>query len=189
MQTDWTSEHAQALRDHLARGLLSYADIARAINAAFNTAYTRNATIGRARRMGLSGSDQPADSGRPKSPPKSRPFKSRPLKMRRMRKRVAAPSRIVAPSRPSRPVFKRAAALQLRCVAIVPRHLSLLQLEPGDCRYPFGGDAEGEPITFCGHPRRDGSSYCVSHFHLTRSDVSASERSAVKVLLRLVEAA
>jgi GcrA cell cycle regulator len=47
MQTDWKPEHSQALREHLARGL-SYAQIARAINAAFNTAYTRNAAIGRA---------------------------------------------------------------------------------------------------------------------------------------------
>jgi GcrA cell cycle regulator len=69
----------------------------------------------------------------------------------------------------------------------VPRHLSLLELEPNDCRYPFGGDEDGEAITFCGHPRRQGSSYCVSHFHLTRG--RAPEPGAVKVLLRLVEAA
>ena len=181
MQTDWKPEHSQALRDHLARGVLSYAAIARALNAAFNTAYTRNATIGRARRMGLSGSDHQDESGRPKSLPKSRP-----LQLGRKRKRAAAPIRMV---KLSRPVLKRAAALSLRCVAIVPRHLSLLQLERGDCRYPYGGDAEGEPFTFCGHPHRDGSSYCVSHFHLTRTDVSAPERPAAKMLLRLVEAA
>jgi GcrA cell cycle regulator len=85
--------------------------------------------------------------------------------------------------------LERAAALQLRCVGIAPRHLSLLELENGDCRYPYGGDAEGEAITFCGHPRREGSSYCVSHFHLTSGLGTASERSAGKVLLRLVEAA
>jgi GcrA cell cycle regulator len=71
----------------------------------------------------------------------------------------------------------------------VPRHLSLLELEDGDCRYPYGGDAEGEAITFCGHPRREGSSYCASHFHLTSGPGTASERSAGKVVLRLVEAA
>jgi GcrA cell cycle regulator len=177
MQIDWPLEHSQALRDHLARGLLSYAAIARAINAAFNTAYTRNAAIGRARRMGISGADHPNDSVRPKAPRQPRS-----PGLSRKRKRAAAPPRLL------RPVFKRAAALQLRCIGIVPRHLSLLELEPGDCRYPFGGDAEGEPVTFCGHQRRDGSSYCVSHFHLTCGEGSASERSAVKVLLRLVAA-
>src|ERR1700722_14035986 len=44
MQTSWEPEHSQALRDYLARGL-SYAEIARAINATFHTAYTRNAAI------------------------------------------------------------------------------------------------------------------------------------------------
>jgi GcrA cell cycle regulator len=177
MQTDWQPAHSDALRDYLAKGL-SFAEIARAINAAFNTGYSRNAAIGRARRMGLSGLNQPGASGHAKLPRKPRP-----LRLQKKRKRV------VAPSRPSRPVRKRAAALQLRCVGIVPRHLSVVELEADDCRYPYGGDAEGEAITFCGHPRREGSSYCVSHFHLTRGVGSASERSAVKVALRLVEAA
>ena len=100
-----------------------------------------------------------------------------------MRKRRAAKSRL------PRPILKRASALKLRCVGIEPRHLSLLELEVNDCRYPYGGDRDGEAITFCGYPRRAGSSYCVSHFHLTRGPGSASERGAVKVLLRLVEAA
>ena len=177
MQTSWEPEHSQALRDYLAKGL-SYAEIARAINATFHTAYTRNAAIGRAKRMGISGLDPSGQSGRAKSPRKPRP-----LRFHKMRKRIAAKFRL------PRPIRKRAAALHLRCVGIVPRHLSLLELEPDDCRYPFGGDAEGEAITFCGHPRREGSSYCVSHFHLTRGVGSAAERSAVKVLLRLVEAA
>jgi GcrA cell cycle regulator len=177
MQISWQPEHSEALRDYLAKGL-SFAEIARAINARFHTAYSRNATIGRARRMGLAGPARSDHRGRPK-----RQRKPRPTRLQRMRKRR------VAKPRPSRPVQKRAAALKLRCVAIVPRHLSLLELEPNDCRYPFGGDEDGEAITFCGHPRRQGSSYCVSHFHLTRGPGSASERGAVKVLLRLVEAA
>jgi GcrA cell cycle regulator len=175
--TDWKPEHSDALRDHLAKGL-SYAEIARTINAAFNTAYTRNAAIGRAKRMGLSGLAPSDGPGRPKSPRKPRP-----LRFHKMRKRRAAKPR------PSPPIRKRAAALHLRCVAIMPRHLALLELAAGDCRYPYGGDEEGEAITFCGHPRREGSSYCVSHFHLTRGPGSASERSAVKVALRLVAAA
>lgn len=35
----------------------------------------------------------------------------------------------------------------------------LLDLESGDCRYPFGDG----PIVFCGHPAVDGSSYCLPH--------------------------
>ena len=177
MQSTWEEAHSVALRAYLDKGL-SFSEIARALNQQFGTAYTRNAAIGRAKRMGLSGLAPSDDPGRPKSPRKPRP-----LRFHKMRKRR------VVKSRPPLPIRKRAAALHLRCVAILPRHLALLELAPGDCRYPYGGDAEGEAITFCGHPRREGSSYCVSHFHLTRGPGSASERSAVKVALRLVAAA
>lgn len=58
----------------------------------------------------------------------------------------------------------------LRCVEIVPRGLTLMDLEPNDCRFPYGGYV-GEglpelPLTFCGHPKQAGSSYCTPHFHL-----------------------
>ena len=79
--------------------------------------------------------------------------------------------------------------VRLRCVGVSPRLVSLIELKPGDCRYPYGGDKDGEPIVFCGHPRRDGSSYCTPHFHLTQGPAMASERAAGPVLLRLVEAA
>jgi len=71
----------------------------------------------------------------------------------------------------------------------VPRHLAVTELEAGDCRYPYGGDADGEAITFCGHPQREGSSYCLGHFNLTRGPGTASERAAIPVALRLVAAA
>ena len=90
---------------------------------------------------------------------------------------------------PRIPVFDPAEMPKLRCVEIVPRHLALVDLEPGDCRYPYGGDEEGEAITFCGHARHPGSSYCVSHFHVTQGRGTASERAAVPFALRLVEAA
>ena len=60
------------------------------------------------------------------------------------------------------PMFDREETAKLRCVEIDPRHLSLMDLEPGDCRYPYGGDEEGEAITFCGQPQRRGTSYAVS---------------------------
>jgi GcrA cell cycle regulator len=181
MQTSWEPKHSDALREYLAKGL-PYSEIARRINAAFNTDYTRNATIGRAKRMGLAGL---AETGRSKLPRKPRllPFRKM-RKMNKMSKKLGA-----AKPRLPRPVLKRAVALKLRCVGIEPRHLSLIELEVGDCRYPYGGDRDGEAITFCGHPRRESSSYCAAHFHLTRNVEAAPERSAIKVLLRLVEAA
>jgi GcrA cell cycle regulator len=128
--------------------------------------------------MGLCGPDRLGAPDRPKCQPKQRP-----VRRQKTRKRLAVKSRL----KPA--VFERAAALKLRCIGIAPRHLALVDLEPGDCRYPYGGDEESEAITFCGHPRRQDSSYCVSHFHLTHGPGTPSERSATKVLLRLVEAA
>ncbi len=48
----WATEHSEALREYLARGM-SYSQIVDAINAKFGTCYSRNATIGRGKRMGL----------------------------------------------------------------------------------------------------------------------------------------
>jgi GcrA cell cycle regulator len=177
MQSNWAEQHSQALREYLQKGM-TYSEAARAINERFNTSYSRNAAIGRAKRMGISGAGQPDRPGSAKRP--------RPPNPKRLFKKRAG---LLKPSRRRVKVLARAAALNLRCVAVVPRHLSLLELEDGDCRYPYGGDAEGEAITFCGHPRRDDSSYCVSHFHLTNAPATASERTAGRVLLRLVEAA
>ena len=53
--TDWPPEHSAALREYLVRGL-SFSRIAQAINAKFKTAYSRSATLGRAKRMGLASS-------------------------------------------------------------------------------------------------------------------------------------
>ena len=78
---------------------------------------------------------------------------------------------------------------RLRCAAVEPRHLSLLELEAGDCRYPYGGDEEGEAVTFCGRPKRAGSSYCAAHFHLTRNPEAVPQRAVVATALRVVETA
>jgi GcrA cell cycle regulator len=176
--TDWAPAHSETLREYLARGM-SFSEIADAINAKFKTAYSRTATIGRARRMRLAGPRRPKHllMHWPVLPPKA--------KARRLQK----PRERYVPELPRIPVFKRTKTVKLRCVEIDPRHLVLTDLEPGDCRYPFGGDQDGEAITFCGHPRRRGSSCCAPHFHLTRDPGTASELTATTVSLRVVEPA
>jgi GcrA cell cycle regulator len=179
---DWTPEHCQALREYHARGM-SYRQIARAINERFATAYSRSAALGRARRMGLVGPGRPARAG-----DKLKYWPKRPPKAKKSPRRKPGRRRAAGLARPAA-VLERAEPTKLRCVEIVPRHLALVDLEAGDCRYPYGGDAEGEAITFCAHPRRDGSSYCTPHFHLTRGPGRASARTAGTVSLRLVNAA
>jgi GcrA cell cycle regulator len=172
--TDWPAEHSQALRELLASGI-SYSRVADAINAKFKTAYSRNAVLGRATRMGLAGPDRPSGLG-------NSPLSAKALRLHKPLERSSFETwRIM-------PVFETE-TVEIRCAAIVPRHLSLMDLQRGDCRYPYGGDEEGEAITFCGHPQRQGASYCAAHFHLTRDPGIATERTAGAVSLRLVEAA
>ena len=107
MQTSWEPEHSDALREHLAKGL-PYSEIARRINEAFNTDYTRNATIGRARRMGLAGV---AETGRSRKPNKPNFLSIR--KLRKNSKKHRAAKSLLLP----RPVLKRRAMRKLRCVS------------------------------------------------------------------------
>jgi GcrA cell cycle regulator len=176
MQSTWEDAHSLALRELVEKGM-SFKEIARALNERFGTAYSRNAAIGRARRLELSTPERSGAGGVFAAP-----------RIPDARKIVEKRARVLFKS-PKPSTLERAAVLQLRCVAVTPRHLSLIDLEPNDCRYPYGGDAEGEPITFCGHPRRKGSSYCPSHFHLTSLPDVDDKGPPLRTPLRLVEAA
>jgi len=177
--TDWPAEHCGALREYRAIGM-SFLQIAKAINAKFRTAYSRSAVIGRARRMGLTGPGRRKDE--------LRHWLKRPAKAKARRLPRPPQRHVPEPRRPT-PVLARTEVAKLRCVDIEPRHLRFVDLEAPDCRYPYGGDKDGETITFCGHPRRPGSSYCAPHFHLTRGPGARSEPASGAVPLRLVEAA
>jgi GcrA cell cycle regulator len=172
--SNWPSEHSDALRECFVLRL-SYLEAAAAINRKFNTSYSRNAVLSRATRMGLMGSRLP------ELPPGTSPAAVPGL----------SPLGETRPSEPGwrrlhwPPAFEKAETPKLRCVETEPRHLSLIELERADCRYPYGGDGEGEAITFCGQPRRPGSSYCTPHFHLSRCPVTPSERTGQAILLRV----
>ncbi|MBR0795880.1 hypothetical protein JQ615_10805 [Bradyrhizobium jicamae] len=162
---NWPPEHSAVLRELRARGM-SYTAIADTINARFNTAYTRNAALGRAQRMGLGALERPEPSLPGYLDPPRPSLMPEPLGAGRLRE-VRVDPRTDLLRGPD--IFTgRVEMPVLRCAEVAPRHLSLLELDCGDCRYPYGGDADGESITFCGHPRRPGSRYCTPHFHLTR---------------------
>ena len=55
----------------------------------------------------------------------------------------------------------------MRCAEITPLGLTLLELEHGQCRYPYGETGEGTGVTFCGHPALKDRSYCSAHFALS----------------------
>ena len=172
--SNWASEHSDALRDYFFKGM-SYAEIGREINARFRTSYTRGAVIGRAKRLGLVAPERiPSPPLAPRLPDGERPVTTR---------------RAEAWTPPPRQAFTPAKPVQLRCIGIRPRLLPLLALAPGDCRYPYGGDKEGEEIVFCGHPRQSGSSYCAPHARLTSGSGNRPGRTFASAMLRLVKAA
>lgn len=109
---------------------------------------TRNAVIGKAHRLGLvvGGSKEPGKT----------------------KKRVARPR--VPSQKPQR--FRTVDAWQaaLRAADVVPLHLSLFDIERGQCRYPFGDG----PFTFCGCKTLEGSSYCDPHHQLSHTTVTVS---------------
>jgi GcrA cell cycle regulator len=173
----WAPQHCDALKEFVAAGL-SFSEAATALNAKFGTAYTRSAVIGRAKRMKL------VARARPAQVPRFTPARPRPVAPRA---NAAAAANGQPPEASS--AERRAEPAKLRCVGIQPRLLTFAELADGDCRYPYGGDRDGEAISFCGHPRFRGTSYCAPHFHLTRGPRTEPERSAGPFTLRLVEAA
>jgi GcrA cell cycle regulator len=177
-QFGWTNEHSEALRQYLREGM-SYLESSKALNAKFKTAYSRSAIIGRAKRMGLFTAEQRDD------PPSSSPARCSRKELIPLRE---ARERHVPEFVPRIPLFQAYELPKLRCVEINPRHLALVDLEAGDCRYPYGGDEEGEAITFCGHPQQDDSRYCGPHFHLTRDLTRSGGALCVEGFLRLLDA-
>jgi len=172
----WPPSHCEALKQYVAKGM-SYTDATNALNARFGTTYSRSAALGRARRMGLGGPD----------PSRAPPVLTEALLQRLRERRTADDFRPLEFFRHP-PVFERVERVQLRCVEVDPRRLTLVELERGDCRFPYGGDSDGEAITFCGRPRRKGSGYCTPHFHLSRDPAAPAERTVSAAPLRLVDA-
>lgn len=171
----WKPVHDTALRSFVETNDLSYAAIAAKLNEQFGTTYSRNAAIGRAGRMGL-----------------INPFKVKKCKTPEYRKARNKPHpRIIASNGNSTmrviQSVENVADMKLRCVEIVPRNISLIDLERNDCRYPYGDGS----FTFCGHPKMEGSSYCGAHFALTKKDMrgvnydqTAAQRAAHRKIIR-----
>jgi GcrA cell cycle regulator len=179
----WAPEHSGALRDCLSQGM-SYGQAANAINARFGTEFTRNAAIGRAKRLGLRAASGRKALVRPRR--SDRPTDSAPkASQKNALREIVHPEASPAPT----PAPETAKPVKLRCVGIKPRLIAFADLAPGDCRYPYGGEKEGETYAFCGHPRLPHSSYCRPHHALTHGPGTASERMAVPIALRLVKAA
>jgi GcrA cell cycle regulator len=162
----WTNEQDDLLRRCLEEKM-THGEAVQRINETFQTSYTRNASIGRAHRLNI-------DSLITASIAASRPRAPRVAKPTGPRIRPRSSERVT-------PLPK------MRCVEIEPRHLAVTELEFGDCRYPYGGDIKGDPITFCGCQALEGKAYCAPHYALTRSSEQGrgGGRAAAELRTRL----
>jgi GcrA cell cycle regulator len=140
-RSDWTPERDELLRKVMDSGL-SFKDAAVEINAATGSTFSRNAAIGRGKRIGIV-----VPKRKSKVPKRLEPCNR------------AAPPRQIGQAKPRRLASDFS---PLNIAPVASRRLVLIELEPKDCRYP---DGDG-PFTFCGHPRCDGRSYCAAHLRI-----------------------
>lgn len=151
----WPAEHEAALRALVAEGAGSHSVIAGILNEKFGSAYSRNAVIGKAGRMGLS-----------VKCPKAPVLKA----VREVRARLRPPAANPKPSEQQITVF--------RCAEVEPKNVALTDLSHNGCRWPYG---DGPEFTFCDHPQFGDSSYCAAHFMLSIGPGTYSEKSAGRI--------
>lgn len=144
----WTAERETLLRKLWDEGLS-----ASQISLALACGMTRNAVIGKVRRMNLS---RRAPSWT-KFTREERLLRNLELKAqaleRQARRRAAQRGKAVARREPVALIW--AGSL----------NLTLLELERGQCHFPFG---DGPTYLFCGQPVQKGSSYCPHCFLVSR---------------------
>jgi len=112
---NWAPEHSDALRENLARGL-SFSVSVKAINLKFSTAYSRNAAIGRAKRMGLTREDRPKSQ-----------LSAKPPSLQRIVEPRSTEHRMPAFHWPA-PVFERVEPTKLRAAAPFPDRTGVWRL-------------------------------------------------------------
>lgn len=176
----WLNTHDAALKAHVGAGKLSFAGMAAAINGEFRTDFSRNAAIGRAHRLGLVAKRDPG--AEPRAP--RAPREKRSTANTGMHRTITRVKRANGNSGAMR-VFNalETAQPELRCVEIVPLHLSFDDLGPADCHYPYGRDEKGDdaPVTYCGHPNMPGSSYCMPHKTLCAGQNTTAPRAVAYI--------
>jgi|KBSMisStaDraftv2_1062788.scaffolds.fasta_scaffold568164_1 GcrA cell cycle regulator len=139
----WTPEQDAMLTDLVKTGGEPYSEAAAAINARFKTRFSRNAAIGRGKRIGLATPRKIVI--RTTKPAKAQ---SKPRPDIQARKAASGP-------KPPPPFVARIADVR-------PGNVDLVDLAPDGCRWAYGDG----PFVFCNHPRVWGLSYCPAHSHL-----------------------
>lgn len=160
----WTTEREQAART-LFNLNASASEAAADLSIQFGLSVTRNAVIGLWYRRKWS-----APNRQPRFRPSAVPRRASALAKRERVVIIVPPThttekvriqRLIAASHNTMRVIEttQQTVAPLREVAVEPQNLDLLDLQHGQCRYPFGNG----PFRFCGHPVEPGRPYCVPH--------------------------
>lgn len=152
-----------------------YSLIAKEINETFDTHYSKGAISARIKKLGLA-KHRPIRKKEvmPAARHDSVPVETRPLPSATMKSAGATPLTVVhkildypdpCVSDPDIMVIGAPAVTFFPCDPAKIGTYRITELEPGQCRYPFG---EG-PFTFCGAPQcGEETSYCAEHHAVTR---------------------
>ena len=165
----WTDERIALLKKMWKEGK-SAAEIAKTLGKGV----TRNAVIGKAHRMGLSG--RPSPIKKPVPVKKEGAAAAAPRKETKEVAKKAAP----APSGKTNPGFvKEAEELKKIEKEVVPLGggVSLLELNERMCKWPIGDPREAD-FTFCGRGIRVGTPYCHDHAAMAYQTSSRSRGAA-----------
>lgn len=164
----WPVEHDEALR-RLIGEKLSFSQIAEKLSGAFYPKdFTRNMCCGRAHRLGI---QQKPESAKAKTERAARISEGR---KNGSQKKLAPMLRENPKPHPRQ--FVCDPATGLRVADVVPLHVALIDLQPGQCRWPYGDG----PYTFCGCEQFAGSSYCEPHASLSQGLGTRTEQMALR---------
>lgn len=169
----WPLDRLSRLVDGHEAGL-SFLTIARRLGGGV----TRNACIGKGRRIGLPQRDR--DEGYRKHVAQQ----ARLLGQRREAKKAAkAPPAPPRPPKKVRPISDVRIKAALALPGLSPVMIS--DLSPNQCRWPVG-DPKAADFAFCGRLKADGGSYCTEHHH-AGVDHAATQRARRSKLDRVAQ--
>jgi len=134
--TVWTEHLLERLAKLHADPGKSFRDIAEQLSHEFGVRLSKNACIGRARRLGL--------AQRPRSTPRPKPRKPQP---------VEPPAEVVPTVLPAWKVEPPVLTGRSR--------VTIYQLRRGVCHFPFG--ESGPPYAYCGNTTTRSSPWCPHH--------------------------
>jgi len=192
---NWTDERVELLKKLWSEGL-SASQIAAQLGGV-----SRNAVIGKAHRLKLSGRGKvakPQPRARKTSaapvPPRSRaakaagtaeePVTAKPIAPEETAEEISANTikvnfiASVIENAQIRPDYSQEKPADKSNVVSMARHLTLLQLTENTCKWPMG-DPLAEDFCFCGADSAEGTPYCAHHSKVAFQPVS--ERRRIKV--------